>query len=643
MIQDIAEYDGQLGKVVGPAASGKTEALIQRCIHLLQAGTDPHKILVGVSSGFAQQCFSERLIAAAPDDLKDQARTVRIERPLDICIEILDTPKARAATGRIPRVLTDAEYKFFLEDVKTCGLSIRRIRKMLYFFYAQWSKLEDEKEWLLAGEESDLHMFIRNLLIGAGSMLRDEAPTVCARYLRSDEGKSESCCFDYVLCDDYQNLSYAEQTCMCLLADKQIMVTGNPNEVTEVNTEYPCSEGFLNFDKLRKGVEVFTLTETFGSKAAIKLGEALCSQDGMDPEIVSEQTEGSDAEVLCIKWNTPDEEINCITRYLASLFSENPKLRHDHVAIVTPNKRWSRLLDRVLHERGIKASLAGSCNGISGDPRDVSRSKALLAYVRLNLLADPKDMVAWRSWCGFGNALCNSDAWTYLLERASKSEQSLYETLEEVAGAQPDIFPRAEILQKDWKSGQSFIEKNTGRKGFALLKAIGAQDLPEFQDVSETMTGEEDAAELFAMVRRSCMDPCYPLDSDLVHITNYENLCGCNYDYIIAVGLVDGFVPNRNAFEVVSTEEERQQVMNDGRRQFYGAVTSAKKMLVLSLFSTSPLEIAEQTKMQVVRIRSEQGERVAQLRPSCFLSEAGNASPSTVGGESIMAELKLNY
>ncbi|MFR1640028.1 MAG: hypothetical protein ACLSVD_13240 [Eggerthellaceae bacterium] len=42
----------------------------------------------------------------------------------------------------------------------------------------------------------------------------------------------------------------------------------------------------------------------------------------------------------------------------------------------------------------------------------------------------------------------------------------------------------------------------------------------------------------------------------------------------------------------------------------------------------APLELAERTKMQVARVRMEDGERIATLRPTCFLEEAAPQPPS---------------
>ena len=52
---------------------------------------------------------------------------------------------------------------------------------------------------------------------------------------------------------------------LCLLADKQIMVTGNPNQMMSKRGNHPYIEGFLKFEAVRRDVEVFHLQGAFGN------------------------------------------------------------------------------------------------------------------------------------------------------------------------------------------------------------------------------------------------------------------------------------------------------------------------------------------------------------------------------------------
>ena len=77
--------------------------------------------------------------------------------------------------------------------------------------------------------------------------------------------------------------------------------------------------------------------------------------------------------------------------------------------------------------------------------------------------------------------------------------------------------------------------------------------------------------------------------------------------------------------------------------------------LVVSYFAKASLELAEQSKMQVVRVRAEEqglsdkeglkglaSNRVAIVRPSMFLTEAGDARPGSIGGQALLAQFGLN-
>lgn len=647
MIETVAAFDGRIAKVQGPARSGKTEALVMRCARLVANGVAAESILVEVSTAAAAQAFRRRLRKALGSDHEAAADAVRVTTALDACTALLDGPEAREATGRAPRLLNTAEYNFFLEDMKTLGQPIRRLRKMLDYFYRQMSDLEPREEWLLGGEEETVLAHLERVLSMRDAMLVQEAPYLCANFLKSDAGAQARGSFAYVLCDDFQNLSRAEQTCLCLLADRQLIVCGNPNALQKLRTPYPSVEGFVQFDVVRRDVEVFTLEGAFGNASVAAFADALCDYGDMDPAFkagaVRELSPSAEGEgVMVVKWSTPEDELNGLTKYLRVVLDETEDLHECRTCVLVPNKRWTLMMKQILEQRGFSVSTAGAFPGLGGDPRESSRARALVAYTKLSLLADPRDMTAWRSWCGFDNYLTNSDVWNSLQDFADERGLSLYDALEQTAKAAEEPFLRAQVLAERWNAGQDLIAQHAGRKGFNLLRAIGASGLPEFEQTEGLIVGDEDAFELLRIERGHLVDPAMPENPHVLHVASYESLCGLEYDNVFAVAAVDGFMPNREAFEVISTEEDRERIMNAERKLFYSSVAKANKRLVISFFNKASLELAERTKMQVARVRAEAGERVAAVRPTAFVAEAGNAAPGTVGGQALLAERRLN-
>lgn len=172
------------------------------------------------------------------------------------------------------------------------------------------------------------------------------------------------------------------------------------------------------------------------------------------------------------------------------------------------------------------------------------------------------------------------------------------------------------------------IAAHAGRRGHNLLAALDADKLRDFAALSATLAGDEDAATLYAMVRETQFFPTHEANVRAVRVSSYEQLCGCGYRALYVTGCVDGFMPARDAFEVVSTDADRDRVREADRRTFAAGVAKATDALMFSTFSRAPLELAERTKMQVARVRMEDGERIAQVRPTCFLEEAGAGAPS---------------
>ena len=648
-LNEIAAFTGRIAKITGPVRSGKTEALIRRAATAVAAGTPPEDILLEVSTAEAARVARLRLAKALADagvaEADAAATGVTIATAQNLCLSVLATPDARAFTGREPRVLAPFEYNFFLEDMKTLGQPLRRLRGVLHKFQKEWSAGNPEADWIVPGDEQEALDLAHRLLVAENAMLEAEVAYLCAQYLQADAGANARKRFAIVLADDFQNLSGAQQTCLCLMARDQLIVAGNPNEAIAVATPYPNAEGFITFDTLRRDVATFTLTEAFGNPNITAFCDALTTAQGMDGAIAAEKRTGIIRDIATVKWNTPDEEFNGLTRYLFALNEEDPEATQADICVVAPNKQWAHAFAQMLAKRGFAVSTLGF-ERLAGDPREEKRARALMAYTALNLLADPEDIAAWRAWVGFGNYLALSDGWLPLLDWCDAHDATPIEALAEasraVAAGEAEPFARAANLAARYEAGRALIQQHAARRGHALLSAVGAEGLREFAALSRQIVGDEDAATLFALVRATQFNPTHDANPRAVRVSSYEQLCGCDYRALYAVGCVDGYLPARDAFEVVSTEDERARIMADDRRLFMAGIGKAADTLMFSTFSKADLELAERTKMQVVRVRMENGERVAVLRPTCFLEEAGANAPITLGGQALLADMGID-
>lgn len=90
------------------------------------------------------------------------------------------------------------------------------------------------------------------------------------------------------------------------------------------------------------------------------------------------------------------------------------------------------------------------------------------------------------------------------------------------------------------------------------------------------MVGDETAKSLLELEQAAISDPVWTEDPHVVHICLPQNLCGTEYDNMFVVGCIDGFFPQRNAFEVISTDGERNRIVDSERRDFMGGVAKAQ-------------------------------------------------------------------
>ncbi|MEC4174853.1 UvrD-helicase domain-containing protein [Adlercreutzia sp. R7] len=643
----IAAFDGRIAKVTGPVRSGKTEALLRRAAHALANGCAPEDILLATTTAeaarIARQRLAALLAARGADDAAALAARVTVASAQEACLAVLATPQAQAATGRAPRVLAPFEYNFFLEDMKTLGTPVRRLRAVLNHFNRQWCALAPEEDWVVPGDEQQTLDLAHRLLHATNAMLADEVAYVCGRYLQSEEGSSARQAFSLVLADDFQNLSAAQQTCLCLLARDQLIVAGNPGETIAAATSCPNAAGFTDFDRLRRDVTTFALSAAFGNPAVTAFCDAVAQAGDCDAAVAAQRV-GKGRPLSTVKWNAPEDEFNGLTRYLMDLAAKAPDAPLAGICVVAPNKTWATALSQMLSKRGFTVSSLGF-ERLGGDPRETARARALMAYTALNLLADPDDLFAWRAWVGYGNYLTYSDGWKFLLAWCDEHDAGVLEALDAASKARaagdPEPFPRAERLAERYDAGRAMIAQQSARRGHGLLAAIGAQDLREFDALAQAIAGDEDATALYALARASQFSPTHDANPRALRLSSYEQLCGCNYRAVYAAGCVDGFMPARDAFEVVSTDDDRTRVREADRRAFAAGVGKASDTLMFSTFSTADLELAERTKMQVTRVRMEGGRRVAAVRPTCFIEEAGAAAPLTQSGQTLLADTDI--
>lgn len=625
-------------KVTGPAGSGKTEFLVRSAARLVEAGVDPARICMVVLTFDAVAAVRSRLLAIAPG-----AHAVRVTTPFEEALRVLGAPAARAFTDRRPRVLFEAERTMLLEDLKLVFPDPRTLRGGLTRLLSQRCALKPRESWDLREGDAELFEALTARLKTLDALLREEVAPCAADFLASDAGGSLRKAYDAVLVDDFQNLSAGSQRVCELLCGGHLYVTGDENEAQAGFDPYPSAAGFLSFEERFPEADSFELTDSTGLPPRITaFGAALCRQQGMmlrpGEGRALDNAGAEDESLVAIKWREPTDEFAGVVSIVRSLLDEDRDRDASEVYVAVPNRMWAERIDALLKRYRVKTSVALDGDPVRGDPRTLERAGLIVPYARLALAADSDDAVAWRLWCGLGHRRVRAEEWARLESWAHERSISLVEALSRLGDAPAEPFEGASQLRERFDAGAQLAESLRGKRGFSLAKAVVGGYDAGFSALLEPLSGDEDARTLLARAHRRMAMPFFDPNPHRVRIGTLQRLQGLNPQFVVMTGLVDGLVPagshaERGPRADDTVRERALRRLAAQRRMFYSAAGKARVRLILSSVQRAEVELAERYGIDVRRTRIERGRVVAQLARSCFLDEAGDATPSTVSGE----------
>ena len=688
--------------ILGKVASGKTEALVHRVVEYLSGQLSGKSVLVLAASPDAAEKLKRHLAAALDipaNTLGEQG--VRVSTPRAIALEVLGNPKAQAACGRKPRLLLPFEENILLEDVKASGLRPKRLREMLKFFYRSWTELaDDEPSWLVSEEEVQVHSLLKECLAFTGGILPNELSNLAVKWLRTDETARKAASYDLVLVDDYQLLSLASQVLAGLLAREGLVVTGDMQATSEVFEEYPYAAGLIEFAQA-DGVQTVQLDACWNSTAVQACCENLIgtaqtheqesrdlagtgengerearafagannesaqtsvtSQAGYSAAAVVEASahaayaetapvENPARNARALSFPTAEAEIAHVAQHIADAIKKGAQPSDFYLAV--PNGVWAKSLNRSLEARGISTAQRPSARMLSGDSRDLRRCKTSRLVTLLALAADPHDMLAWRSWCGFGDWLTHNPGFAALRRYAAQQGLAPYDALATVAADNPcrealgelDAAEQASLerISQAFKTGQAALMQLEGLVGRQLIDA--AWELLDCeQHVQETTAGQggvpadllrlldvenpklaHDAASLVDRLLMALNEPRFPLAQNVVRIGDLAASHGSSYRTVVLSGFVNGFIPKHAYFDPVKTPLDRMGLLygTDARRVYQAAGCAREELLVTAFTQMDALQ-AERLDLKVDRVFMREGKRLARISPSELIGSMG--------------------
>lgn len=619
-------------RIVGGVGTGKTERLVGHVAALVANGTAPKDVLVFCASPHAARAFALRL-RTKMGDVADQ---VRVITPRAFALEVLADEDARTFTGREPRLLADFEEKFLLEDMKVCGLRPRRLREMIKFFYRSWTELaDDDASWLLPGEETEVHTLLKANLAFTRAVVEPEAANLAVHYLREHEAARDAHAATHVVADDWQCLSRASQRLVELAATTSIAIAGDPAAVTETFDSHPYAAGLDEFAERYPQAELVELDACVRSRATAQAASRVLADPAIAGAPLASDPASDEGALDVMAADDPTEEFARIATLVADELAAGTPVQA--VTVAVPNGTWARNIVAALAEHGVAAETLADMQAIRGDIRDNTRCVAARVMTALDLVANPRDAVAWRCWCGFGDYLVNSAAFSNLRAYADGAGIGLVEALEQVAGGADasgegdtsDVVGATRVADA-YQTGLALIERAQDLTGRELLdelaRAVTGDDAATAPAAIAALCldgADGDDLSATTLVRRARERLFFPTlrNEQAVAVVPYDSMVGLAPEVLVVAGFVNGFIPCRDFFDGTVTPLDKQKKMHTtDTHRVYTLVGKAGRRLVLSYFTSADLEPAAVLKLKIDRIKLKNGVRTCVISPSDFLS-----------------------
>ena len=268
---------------------------------------------------------------------------------------------------------------------------------------------------------------------------------------------------------------------------------------------------------------------------------------------------------------------------------------------------------------------------LQGNPKKLTKSRAQQAFTLLTLLANPRDHVALRSWCGFGSQDLRSGAWSRIRRFCAENELSLFEVTEGMQDRQFGTSGDRWIIQR-LHSLKENLERFAPLTGFDLIDALFPKDDKDFAQIREALPENIDCEtttqQILELLRTNIAQPELPTDVETVRIMSLYKSKGLTADLVIVQGCIEGLLPDLSD---ATTDEERHLTLEEERRLFYVALTRARKYLILSSVNWLPTDSAKR-----MRIPVPGNPTVYKTISTRFINDLGPTCPDPIEGTKLI-------
>lgn len=608
-----------LRALAGPG-TGKTYALVRRLAQLLEAGTEPGKVLVVTFARTAARDLVNAVgsLEAAGEEL--------IPRTLhSFCFGLLGRRGALEATGRVPRILLEFEKDIFLADLPDTFGGMKDRRALVSAFEAAWARQQTDAP---GQPVPGLDQTFQNAFLGSlrwhKVMLVGEVVPLALSYLKNNPQAAERSAYDHVLVDEYQDLNRAEQEVLNQLsAEANLAVIGdddqsiyafkwaNPEGIREFAREHPGTEDVQFVVCRRCPQQVVDMAQTLIERNPGRVRLPLTAKEGNPP-----------GEVHHVQWRSVEAEASGIAEFVAHKIDAG--VPAGKCLVLVNSRKIGYAIRDAIRARGIDCG-----SFFREEPVDSEAAREILTLV--TLLANPNDRAALRAWLAFGVTTQRRPAYRRLHAAALEHDTDVAEILSQIDRGELSIpytqnaVERYQELQARFSELQGYEDDLPG-----LIDALLPEDDDELTLLRETAIAALDEVDnlksLSNALRYGVSQRETPLESSEVRVMSLHASKGLTADLVVLAGLVEGLMPriDRNRSHTEQEQQEQEQ-----RRLLFVGITRTTNILVFS--SYSQLDAATAHRLQVARGR--QNGPIIETFASSFFDELGARLPGAVRGE----------
>ncbi len=614
----IAECRDPVLRVLAGPGTGKTFALMRQVARLLEEGVEGRRLLVvtftrTVAHDLVQQL--QRLNAPG-------APRVAAETLHRLCFRTLGSGGVFELTGRAPRPLIDFDEGFLLTDIPNDFGGKREKGRRLEAFAAAWATLQsDEPGWPVNPIDRAFNAELLRWLTFHRAMLIGELVPVTLEYVRANPTAPLRSSFSHVLADEYQDLNRAEQVLIDLIASNGSLVVAGDDDQSIYGFKFAHPEGIIQFPDSHVGTRTEILEECRRCpRLVVGLASYLISNNPRsEPRALRPRPGNREGEVHVVQWRNVDEEATGVAEFVRTRIQEG-HCEPGSVLVLAPRRRLGYRIRDNLREMSLPVRSFFF-------EQTLDTEAAQERYTLLNLLVDPDDRVALRSWLGFASTTGRQGPYVRVREVCQETGAHPREVLSRLADGTITM-PYSAALIERYRLLLDERSRLAELVGHDFVEAWLPDDLEGVDELRETALGvAEEApslAELREDIRYAITQPELPTEADFVRVMSLHKSKGLTADTVVVVGCVQGLMPWLD--DRLSPDGQERQ-LQEQRRLFYVAVTRTSNVLLISGSVTYP---ADEAYRMLLPVR--EGGRAARVIASRFINELGPELPQAVEG-----------